>query len=222
MEIKPHKTHASYFWQSLIICILLFIVGIYLGYLLEANRVEKVLVLYQQSELDMMDIQIQNNILSMKNFNCKIYSEEIVNFADRVYEEAKLLDRLETANEFNNGIALQHKKYDLLRTLLWNQAAEMKNKCNSDVNIVVYFYQYGSEDMDVKSQQNIFSRKLSELKDTYGNNLILVPMAGNLNLTSIEILKRNYNILQLPTILINDKTRIESIDELETISNYLR
>lgn len=221
MEIKPVHPHASYFWQSLLICILVFGIGIYMGYSLEANRVSQVLELYQQSELDLMDIQIQNNLLSMKDFDCKIYNEEIINFADRIYNEAKVLERFEAASELTEGIKLQHKKYDLLRTLLWTQTIEMKTKCNSPVDVLLYFYEYSPQDIDKKSLQNIFSKKLFELKESSGNDIILVPMAGNLNLTSIEILKRNYNISQLPTILINDKVRISSIDDLGKISNYL-
>jgi hypothetical protein len=222
MEIKPHKSYASYFWQSLIICILVFAVGIYLGYAFEANRSSKIVDLYQQSELELMDIQIQNNILSMKDFSCSSYSDEIINFADRVYNESKILDRFETANEFTTDIELQHKKYDLLRTLLWTQAIEMKKKCNSSVDIVLYFYEYASDDLDLKSQQNIFSKKLSEVKQEVGNSIILVPMAGNLNLTSIDIIKRNYNITILPTILINDKIKIDNIDNLAKLSDYLK
>lgn len=222
MEIKHSKGYASYFWQSLIICILIFVIGIYLGYAFEASRVEKVLELYQQSELDLLDINLQDNILAMKDFNCNNYYGEIMNFADRVYNEAKLLDRYEAANDFSKGLIIQHKKYDLLRALLWIQTIEMKNKCNDILNTAVYFYEYRSEDLDIKSQQNIFSKKLSELKEEKGSSLILIPMAGNMNLTSIEIMKKSYNITRLPAILINEKIKIETIDELIKIRDYIK
>lgn len=222
MEMKTTRSHGSYFWQSLIICIIIFAVGIYLGYLLEANRAGKILELYQQSELDMLDIKTQDSILSMKDFNCNSYYGEIISFADRIYNEAKILDRYETANEFSEGMVLQHKKYDLLRALLWVQAIEMKKKCNSSLNTLVYFYEYKSENLDSKAEQNVFSKKLSELKEQNGNNVILIPMAGNMNLTSIEILKNNYNITKLPVILINEKTKIENLDGLGKIQSYIR
>ena len=66
------------------------------------------------------------------------------------------------------------------------------------------------------------SKKLSEIKTLEGSNVILIPMAGNLNLTSIEILKETYNISQLPVILVNEKIKIETMSELAKIQDYIK
>jgi len=219
MEIETN--YKSYFWQSLIICILIFGIGIYLGYFIEAHRVEKILTLYQQSELNMLDINIQNSLLNSKNFQCENGFEEIIDFADRIYREALLLEEYEGANKFTEGIIIQHKKYDLLRAMLFVQALKLKETCGKKLTTVVYFYQYQPQDLEIKSKQNVISKKLMEFKEEQGNKIILIPIAGNLNLTSIEILKDYYDIKELPTVLINEKTKITKIEELSGLERYI-
>jgi len=77
------------------------------------------------------------------------------------------------------------------------------------------------DDLNLRAKQEAFSRSLGELKYNQEDGIILIPIAGNLDIGSIELLKSNYNIDKLPTVLINEKQVITSIDELESIESYL-
>jgi len=83
------------FWEALILTIFVFAFGILMGYLLESNRTSRIIEAYQQSDLNLLDIKIQDTIFSLKDFDCELATRETIDFADRVYEEAKLLDRYE-------------------------------------------------------------------------------------------------------------------------------
>ena len=218
MEISRKK----YFWEALVISVIIFGLGIFLGYMLELNRTSSIISVYQQSELDMLDIKIQENILAAGTFDCNKFFNETIDFANRIYDEAQSLQKFEDSSTLTSGLIQQHEKYDLLRATLWMNSISLKQKCQSKFSTVVYFYSYNTKDIDLKSKQAIFSNELSILKQNYGDKLVLIPIAGDLGLNSIDILKNEYNITQYPTILINEKTKIEQVVDLPSLDDYFK
>ncbi len=219
--IKNKKAQKSVFWEALILAVFIFASGIFLGYMLEKNRTSKIIELYHESELSLLDIQIQENLLSREDIDCGLANKELIDFADKIYNEARILDRYESASDLSEDLVIEHKKYDLLRAILWNNAILIREKCGGSFDTVVYFYAYQSEDLNLKSEQNVFSKKLEEIKSEKGNSLILIPIAGNLNLSSIDYLVKSYNVSSFPAILINEQDKIESLEDLDNLVNYL-
>ena len=216
MAIQKHL-----FWEALILAIFIFASGIFFGYLIESNRTSNIISAYQQSELSLLDIKIQENIFSSTEFDCDLAIKETIGFADRIYEEAQVLERYEGASTLSKGLMLQHKKYDLLRALLWLNTLKIKKNCDEDFHTIVYFYEYKSEDLDKKVEQNVFSKYLGQLKQEYGNKIILIPIAGNLDANSISFLMSDYEINNLPMILIDEDLKVGNMDDLESIREYL-
>ena len=210
------------FWEALIIALFIFGLGIFLGYLMEANRIGTVANAYESSEINLLDIQAQSELFSLDNLSCVSSINETINFANRIYDEAKTLEKYEGANKLGQGIVEQHKKYDVLRVLLFSNALKIKERCNQTINTVVYFYDYQSQDVNVNALQNVFSKKLLEVRIDKGDNVILIPIAGNINSNSIGYLRQIYNITSLPAILINENTKIETIEQLKDIEKYLK
>jgi len=219
--IKSKKAQKSVFWEALILAIFVFASGILLGYFLEQNRTSKIIGLYQESELGMLDLEIRDNILSVGGLECNKFFTETINFANKIYDEAALLDRYEGSSKITSGIILQHKKYDLLRTLLWTETLKFREKCNSSFSTFVYFYEYDPDNMNTKSMQDVFSKKLEEIKQVRGNDIILIPIAGNLNISSISYLMKQNNITQLPAIFVDNRV-VYSLDELNLLDSYLK
>lgn len=217
------KSQKHAFWQALIVALIMFNIGIFFGYMLEKNRTNKINDLYSESELQLLDIKALSDIYSLGNIDCKSGFEENIKLADRIYEDAKLLEKYEDASRITGDLILAHKKYDLLRTNLWINIIKLKEKCNITQNSVLYIYEYAdnSPKIEIQQMQNIFSRKLGEEKEKFGNSLILIPIAGDNDFSSIRMLLRIYNITSLPTILINEKEKITTIEELNNLENYL-
>ena len=209
------------FWEALVIAIFLFGSGIFIGYLIEINRTSEVLNLYQQTELDILDTKILDSMISLNNLDCEQFFNETVNFADRIYVEAQLLEKYEDSSQLTAGILHQHKKYDLLRAQLWVNSIRLKEICPKTFDTVVYFYEYNTKSLDLKSEQSVFSKKLSELKQEKGGSIIVIPIAGNLDINSINYLKTFYNISSYPTVIVNEKIKIDSIEGLNTLADSL-
>ena len=81
--------------------------------------------------------------------SCGELKEGLVSFADKIYEEARDLERFDEKNKLTESLKTVHRKYDFLRTLLWMNIIEVKERCGG-VNSVVYLYVYNTEDISTK------------------------------------------------------------------------
>jgi len=210
------------FWQALLITIFIFGIGISLGIVLENWRTNKIDKLYQESELNLFDIRLQSEIYSLGNFDCDKAVKENINFADKIFEEAKILNRYEKASRLTESLSIQHKKYDLLRTMLFLNSIKIKEKCKNYYFEVVYFYDLNDPSFDTKAKQNVYSKLLIELKEEKGSEILLIPIAGDNDITAVNIILKEYNILEeeLPVILINRKTKITEIQTIDELLKY--
>lgn len=213
------KNQKHVFWQAFIVTVVIFLIGLFMGIILENWRTGKIASLFDQSEVDLMDIRLQTDIYSSDDFNCDFAESEILGFADRIYEEAKLLGRYEKASALTKDILLQHKKYDILRATLLLNSRNIRQKCNSNYYDVVYIYQYNQPSLEIDARQTVFSRLLGELKEKRGGEILLVPMAGDLDISSINLIMNNYGIVKedLPVIIINGELLIDELTTLEEL-----
>jgi len=216
------KNQKMVFLYALILTIIVFNLGIFMGYMLETSRINKINTIYLNNELDLLDQIIQKDSNNLINISCQSQTDENIKFANRIYEEALTIERYENANKMNKEIIFQHKRFDLLRTFFLMNSINIKSKCNLDYNIIVYFYQYNNPDISISSKQRFFSDLLMNLKEKYGSKIMLIPLSGDNNLPSINMIMNAYNITQLPSILIDEKVVLTNINSAEDIEKYLK
>lgn len=202
---------------------IIFGIGIILGIVLENWRTSEIDELYKQSEIELLDIRAQTEIYSLGKFDCQAAIEENLLFADRIFKEAETLSRYEGAERLTENLILEHKKYDVLRGLLWINSINIKKRCKADYHNIVYIYEYNEPSIDTRAEQNVFSRVLSELKEKKGSEIILIPFAGDNNLSSINLLMKQYNVTkeEIPVILIDEEIKITELQSVEDIEKLL-
>jgi hypothetical protein len=207
------------FWQAFLAAAIIFAFGIWMGFLLENYRTSKAGIMFSKDEVDLMDIRLQSELYKNHDLEveCTSAVEENMKFGDRIYEEGKIFDQQKKANELTEDIIYQHKKLDLLRVTFWLNSIYIKNKCNSTYHNVVYFYQFKNPEMDKKAEQGVVSEVLTNLKEKYGSNVVLIPLAADNNITSITLLREYYNVTYLPTILIDEEHKIQGTTSLKDI-----
>ena len=215
------KKQKKIFLYAFILTFFVFNFGIFMGYMLETSRVNKVNTFYLESELELLDQRIQKDALDLMELDCESLVKENIAFADRTFQEALVIQRYEDANKMNEDINFQHKRYDLLRTLFWINSVRIKQKCGSDYHNLVYFYKFNNPSIEQGSKQRFFSNLLIEIKDEYGSKVMLIPIAGDNDLPSINLLLDKYNITEFPTILIDEKIKITDLKTKEDIFKYL-
>lgn len=215
MDRKGTK-HA--FWQALVLAIMIFGSGLALGFFLESSRANYLEEILLNSELNVLDEQLRNKIINDVGIGCDIALESTYEFADKVYSEASKLERYDAASKFGGALKLLHKRYDLLRLMMWTEAIGLRKQCNGRFHTIVYLYEYDIDDIDKRAVQTSLGRVLVDFKEKHGKNVLLIPMAGNLGLDSIELVKKKYNANELPVVIIDEEIVLKGFimgDELE-------
>jgi len=222
MEIMEKKNQKRMFLYALFITLFMFNLGIFLGYMLEANRINLIENWALQTDMDILDQRIQSIAFdNIEGLDCDLMIQGNINFANKIYEEAVKIERYEKANRISGEIIIQHKKYDLLRALFWINSIKIKEQCNADYHNIVYFYDYDNPSFEQKAEQNALSNLLGGIKEKYGNKVMLIPLATDNEILSIDILKDKYNVNGAPAILIDESILLTEVQNFEEIEKYL-
>jgi hypothetical protein len=189
--------------------------------MLELSRVNDINKLYVDAELELLDQTTQKDALALLNLDCSSLVAENIKFGDRIFAEALQIQKYEDANRITSDIVFQHKRFDLLRTVFWINSINIKQSCSSSFHTVVYLYKYNNPSLEQHSKQAFFSNLLEEIKQKEGDNVMLIPIAADNNISSIDLLTKKYNITELPAILIDEKDKITDVNSLQDIEKYL-
>lgn len=219
-SVAGNNRHKHAFWKSLIFTIVIFGLGLIMGFFLEGVQSDNIYSRLINSELNLLDDQLTQGIINDYNVSCVKSRESLFAFADRIYLEAIEIEDIDSTGRLGD-LSVLHKRYDLLRTLLLKEARNLKSRCGEDFHIVNYFYLYSSEDIDVSSKQNYFSRVLFDLKELHPDTVLLVPIASDTNLISVDALINALDIHTYPTIVIDDSVVITEVPTLSELEDHL-
>lgn len=209
------------FWQALIVALLIFWSGILLGIMFEQSRADKLKNFYYGSETEIFDMRVQQELLRISNVSCAFVAEQSILSADRIYEEARQLEKYDAASKVSEDVRRLHKRYDLLRVMLWAALQEHQLRCKEDFNVVVYLYQYDKPSVERQAQQLTMSKVLLDLKKKHGDSVILIPIAYDSDIRSLEVLREIHGIKEVPAVVINERYQIHELQSMEELEKYL-
>ncbi|MBT3690929.1 hypothetical protein HOG16_01655 [Candidatus Woesearchaeota archaeon] len=212
--VKPQK---DVFWKALVYTIIVFVLGVFAGYLLEESRVNKINDNFQQLLIEWDDAEAQLNYYQLLDEDfCDLAIQQNLKFGDEIYQRGLKLEEYESANRFLDELDLEKKKYNLLKTKFFISSKTIKEKCDADYEFVFYFY-LDTPEFETKEKQRVVSRVLMDLKYELGDEIILMPLAADMDIGVINILVEKYNVQEYPTVIIKENikiTGVHSVDEL--------
>jgi hypothetical protein len=209
------------FWQALVFTIVVFAIGIIFGFFIEGQRSNQVELNAMKSEINFIDAQIRNNAITEYDVSCELAKTSNFAFADKIYNEAYKLEKLDASNKFTDTLKESHKRYDLLRMMLWNEAIHIKKSCGQNFHTVVYLFNYDEQDVDIRAEQATYARVLTDIKAKYPDRVLLIPIAANMDLESINFALDYYNVNRTPAIIIDEKIVIDHIPTIEQMENVI-
>lgn len=209
------------FLQALFMTLLIFGIGLFFGLILESNRSDKAEVVLLNSEIRLLDEQLRLKALNNFNVSCSYAKNNTFEFADEIYYEARNLEKYDSSRNFKDTFQVLHKRYDLLRFLLWSEAIDTQARCGKDFHIVVYLYDYNTEEVKKRAMQNYFSRFLTELKQKYPDKVLLLPMAADMNVSSIDIVASRYKVDKYPAVVFDGSLVLYENDDLKILNDLV-
>ena len=222
--VKPDKmlnNKKRVFWEALLLTLVVFILGLLLGITFENKKLQEVNEYYLQSEISLMDILALNSLIGLEDSSCDELIQSNIDLADRIYDEALLLEKYEASGKLTGGLRLAHEKYDVLRTFLWINTIKTSEKCEGGFDTVIYLYEYEPKDLTKKARQNVWSKILFDLKQERGNEILLIPIAANPELASLNFFIENLDISETPVVIVNNEFVISELNSIEDVEMYL-
>jgi hypothetical protein len=217
------KLQKDVFWKAAILTAVVFILGVLLGYYIESGRLTEIEEEYKKVELQWADAKLQTLYYQTLSPDlCKAAIEENLKFSDKVYEEGLKLEEYEEANKLGaDKFSLDKKRYSLLKVEFLLNSLFLKEKCKS-ANYTNLVYFYASDPTDNQELQQIaISEILKQLKQKQGSSLMLIPLPIDLDISVINVINKAYNVNSIPTILINEKIKIEGVKTIEEIEKAI-
>lgn len=221
-EMREVKKYRYLFAAGL--TVLIFIMGVMFSNMMDDSRYSALQDEIQEDNIALESRQLQLSYLqSDKIESCSGLEaglEDIVrNYNDRLdnlqnYEERSFF-RSDDFESMKNLYVLSGLRY-------WMFAEELKEQCEDyDVDTVLYFTtQIGdAEDCDACGYTG---EQLSFLKHQYGEDLLVFTVPTEFDDGFVEMLKSQYNVTEVPTIIANQdidkrlegRASTEEIDEL--------
>jgi hypothetical protein len=217
------KNARNVFWQALILTIVVFAAGIFLGISYEGRKLGEINDYYVLSEIFLMDsfaLSKLTDVINTGSIDCKVLVDKNIEFADKIYNEAYMLEKYEESGKLSEALKVIHRKYDLLRTLLWINLIDIPYNCKKDISVVIYLYEYETEDLTKKATNKVWEKILFDLKQQVGNKIILIPIAADSDLTSLNLLISKYDISKYPVVIIGEHV-VSQIDSVDDLKKYL-
>lgn len=210
------------FMQALLLTIVVFIIGMYIGVVFEENKFSEANAYFAASEVSLMDVLALNELVDSSGVDCDVLVQANFNLLDRVYHEAIALEHYESSGKITNSIKSEHKKYDILRTFIWINSIRIQERCETDYHNVIYLYQYNQDDLTKKAEQNVWSKILSEIKEDKGSAIVLIPIAADNELASLTALISEFDIAEYPAVIIDERWVFEELVSAEDLEKYLQ
>ena len=216
------KSKYKIFIDTLILTILILVIGFAIGFLVESQRINNLSNTYKNFEIKQLDLQLQSYYFeSLDKSHCNQAIKENLIFADNLYNEGLLIEKYEKANQITPDILTEKKRYVLLKTQLWLNSIKLKRQCNNSFHTIVYVYSQ-NPDLIKEAEQSAISKTLKEVKDELNNTIILIPIAGDLQLNSVSMQLRTYNVTSLPAVIIDERKVLEGFHSKQEILDLLK
>ena len=215
------KHNTFIFFEALVITLILLLVGFSIGLYFESFRTNKIVQGYKNFEIEALDLKLQNYYYQiLQEEDCDIAFNENIAFADRLYNEGLIIQKYEDINQITENLLLEKKRYVLLKTELWLNSVILKQRCEKDFHTLVYIYS-NTPGQAKRAEQEAISNVLKEIKEKKGNNVVLIPIAGDMGLRAIELQMKIYGIDYLPSVIIDEEHVLEGFHNIEKIEEFL-
>jgi len=118
-------------------------------------------------------------------------------------------------------LQFEKQKHNMLRTEFYINSLVLREKCDAQYDVVVYFYMdnAGDFDLDLNARQNVLSVVLEDLKEQKGPELVLIPLAANMDISVVNILLDTYGVEEFPSLLLLSDSGYEVVSGVQGVGD---
>lgn len=200
---------------AFIISLLIFLIGIYVGYALDSTNIAG--LTDEVSSVSEKVAAVQLLLLSEPNSSsfCPIYSSELDKLDQQIEKIGYKLTYLEDErNIYDDELK---KKYFILEAESYLLSKKVKFLCSDNRTLLIHFYSNKNCGQICKDQGISVLQARDQLAGE-GIEVKLFSFDGELGSPIAEALETEYNITKYPTLVVNGKTYsgFQSVDKIKT------
>ena len=217
------KISVKIYVKAAILTAMVFIAGIAIGWYLDESRIS-----FVQSKLDELQISFSNLALEEEFYNvmkfdkdslCRIYIQKANELA---LQAGKLGSYLETFREVNRfslyDIEKLKEKYFVLNLQLWLYMKRLREECDYNATTILFFYTSAQRCNDCIAQGIV----LDQLKKKMPEKYMIFALDVDSKLGIVNAIKTYFNVTTVPTIIINEKEKIEGFVSKEDLEEMTK
>lgn len=212
------KYHKYIFLTSGVIALLIFSAGILLGWTLDNYRVNEIIKLIRENEINSESYFVEEEFLeTFGGDKCELLSKRINDLFLKLSKTGQELSLYESKNIFNNGeFDYLRSKYFLLEIKFYTLLYDMDQNCEENRTVILFLYK--RDDEASKSQGYV----LDSLVKKYKEKLIVLSIDKYYEDENIKILSAKYNITKTPTLIINFDLKKEGFMNKEKLDDIIK
>ena len=194
---------------AFLIATVIFLSAFLIGYGVAYYKYQSVLKDQQNVIYKLESLDVEKAFLT--SFN----REALYSISSELDSMAQAMGILETRLGKNDKQVLEQKKiYTILQIKHFLAMKEYKEKCNSNITLILFFYSNQKEDMGNSERTGFI---LQNLKAQNINDILVYSIDYHLDLSLVSTLKSVYNITIPDTVLVNEKEKLEKIQNINDI-----
>lgn len=213
MPKREVKDKRRYFY-ALTIAIFLFILGFLISYSLNLFEFERVSNLQDAIYYDFYANQLSYDFFNEKNCDTGLVDK----LSESLDFEGDMLNKFEQKFGKDNSKVLDMKKYYFLIQLShFNFMKQIKKDCDLDYSFILFFYSNDKTHLD-KSER--IGNLLNYFKKLYPSVLIY-SFDSESPSPLIRNLKSKYNVTESVSIILDEKVKLNDIEDISQLEEYL-
>lgn len=203
MAVKHHTTYLALL--SLLITALLLLALLFLSGILESKRQTVISDGSQQVSSGLLEMQtfLLMSELYGREMACLAFGEKLKELDTTIWILGQKIDQYKVASEEfrkNQYYVVQKRHFNENEVLYMILLQTLKRECGFHQAVIAFFYQ-NSRDCGKCDDQSFI---LSDINRDYDAEVAVFPFDTELNLSSVRLLSKYYNITQYPCVVIED------------------
>lgn len=216
------KVRTHIYLKAALLTLLVFVSGIAVGWYLDETRVS-----FVKSKIDELEVSFSNlaleeefyrSVVTDSKILCNIYISKANDLALQAGKLGSYLESFREISKFSlHNIESLKDRYFILNLQLWLYMRKLREGCNYNATTILFFYTSVNKCDDCIAQGIV----LDQLKKKDPNKYMIFAIDVDSKLGIVNALKVYFNVTQVPTLIVNERQKLEGFvpkQELEEIS----
>ncbi len=201
-----YKKHV--FMSAFIITVVIFTFGILISYALDFARIDEILSVIAEHELDTESYFLEKELVDTFGGNkCEIMYQRITELKEEIKEVGGDLSSYGQKSFFKKkDYDYLKRKYFILQIKFYQLLEQVNKDCDNNYIPILFFYEI---DDDRSERQGYI---LNEISETYPRKVLVFTIDKDYeDEPLVGVLVKKFNITKAPTLIINNKIKKEGL-----------